>query len=185
MRSRVLDLGLKVQRAASFGSPLLFAEGYHRSMQRFDTDREAKEFLVSRIVAESQRVGVPLSEVEEKMLYFSETDWTLPDIWEVNAAFDKDYEQDAYEQKIAGLIRSLLSDARKRSKNDLDAWKEAVRVLRRGDHYLLVMVDVADGSVASIGTDNRGVSFWKLLAVSVGFFFICFAIAIGYVLLRR
>jgi hypothetical protein len=34
---------------------------------------EAKEFLISRIVTEAQRENVPLSEIERKMLYFSET----------------------------------------------------------------------------------------------------------------
>jgi hypothetical protein len=62
-------------------------------VQRFATARDAKEFLVSRIITESQREGVPLSEVERKMLYFSETAWTLPDIGEVNDAFDREYNQ--------------------------------------------------------------------------------------------
>jgi len=66
----------------------------------FTTDREAKEFLVSMIVAESSRTGVSLSKTEEKMLYFSETDWTLPDILKVNDAFEKQYNQVEYEEKL-------------------------------------------------------------------------------------
>jgi hypothetical protein len=50
---------------------------------RFHSAREAKEFLISRIVEEARRENIPLSEVERKMLYFSETDWTLPDIMQV------------------------------------------------------------------------------------------------------
>jgi len=49
-------------------------------MTRFTSAREAKEFLVAKIAEEAQREGVPLSEVERKMLCFSETGWTLPDI---------------------------------------------------------------------------------------------------------
>jgi hypothetical protein len=70
-------------------------------MRTFPSARDAKEFLVSRIVAESQREGVSLSEVERKMLYFSESAWTLPDIAEVNDAFDREYNQAEYEQKLA------------------------------------------------------------------------------------
>jgi hypothetical protein len=88
-------------------------------VQKFDTSRDAKEFLAGRIVAEAQRESVPLSEVERKMLYFSETAWTLPDIAEMNNAFDRDYSQ------------------------ELDTWTEAARILRREDHYLLVMLDAA------------------------------------------
>jgi hypothetical protein len=47
---------------------------------RFASAREAKQFLVAQIADEAQREGVSLSEIERKMLYFSETDWTLPDI---------------------------------------------------------------------------------------------------------
>jgi hypothetical protein len=50
--------------------------------------RHAKEFLVSKIVNEAQREGLLPSEIEKKMLYFSETGWTLPDMEEINTAFD-------------------------------------------------------------------------------------------------
>ncbi|HEX3353709.1 MAG TPA: hypothetical protein VHS34_12870 [Terriglobales bacterium] len=41
-------------------------------MKTFLGCREAKEFLISEIVAEAQRENAPLSEVERKMLYFTE-----------------------------------------------------------------------------------------------------------------
>jgi hypothetical protein len=37
-------------------------------MRAFHSGREAKEFLISKIVAEAQSENVPLSEVERKML---------------------------------------------------------------------------------------------------------------------
>ena len=45
-------------------------------MKAFHSGREAKEFLISELVAEAQRENVPLSEVERKMLYFTESGWT-------------------------------------------------------------------------------------------------------------
>jgi hypothetical protein len=47
-------------------------------MARFGNAREAKEFLISRIAEQAQRAGEPLSEIERKELYFSESGWTLP-----------------------------------------------------------------------------------------------------------
>ena len=44
-----------------------------RHMKAFHSGQEAKEFLISEIVAEAQRENVPLSEVERKMLYFTES----------------------------------------------------------------------------------------------------------------
>jgi hypothetical protein len=49
-------------------------------MNAFHSGRQAKEFLISEIIAEAQRENVALSDVERKMLYFTETGWTLPDI---------------------------------------------------------------------------------------------------------
>jgi hypothetical protein len=112
-------------------------------VQTFATGRDAKEFLISRIVKQAQRQNVVLSEVERKMLYFSETAWTLTDIAEVNEAFDCEYDQREYEQKIANLIRKLCANARADNKEEFVTWREAVRTLRREDHYLLVMIDAA------------------------------------------
>lgn len=114
-------------------------------MQTFATSREAKEFLVSRIVTEAQREGVPLSEIEAKMLYFSETHWAPPDFMEVNDAFERDYDNAEYEQKVAALIRNFRTDARKNNRDEFDAWKEAFNTLRSEDHYLLVLISIADG----------------------------------------
>lgn len=42
-----------------------------RHMKAFHSGREAKEFLISELVAEAQRENVPLSEVERKMQYYT------------------------------------------------------------------------------------------------------------------
>ena len=99
-----------------------------------------QEFLAGKIAAEARRTGVALSDVERKMLYFSETGWTLPDIADVCAAFDRDYDQAGYEKKIAGIVRQL----RETRAGHPDLWMEAVGMLREGDHYLLVMIEQAD-----------------------------------------
>lgn len=50
---------------------------WHSAMvPAFANTREAKQFIVDCTVAQAQRDGVPFSEVETKMLCFSETGWT-------------------------------------------------------------------------------------------------------------
>ena len=145
-------------------------------MLTFATARDAKEFLVSRIVAESQREGVSLSEVEKKMLYFSETAWTLPDIADVSDAFDRDYDQARYEEKIGTLVRNFRADSRKNNRGDFDAWTEAVRTIHREDHYLLVLISAS-------GSKNRHpAGFLKLAAI--GFTLACVVFAVAYLFLR-
>lgn len=109
-------------------------------MNRFSDAREAKEFLVSRIVQEAQQEGVPLSEVERKMLYFSETAWSLPRITDVSDEFDRTYDQGEYEKKIADLVRNGVKRAQKGNREEYEAWWGAIRVLSREDHYILVMI---------------------------------------------
>ncbi len=110
-------------------------------MNRFSNAREAKEFLVAQIVAEAQIEGVPLAEVERKMLYFSETHWAPDDIMETNEKFDEEYDQQEYEEKISALARNARQRARETDKQEMEAWEDAIRVLRKEDHYILVMID--------------------------------------------
>jgi hypothetical protein len=146
-------------------------------MQSFATPRDAKEFLISRIITESQCENIPLSDVERKMLYFSETAWTLPDIAEVSDAFDRDYDQAEYEKKIGALIRSLCAKARKNNRYEFEAWKEAEGVIRREDHYLLVLISASEGSPPK--------SWWQLLTYGAVAFLIASAILEIYLFVKR
>jgi hypothetical protein len=112
-------------------------------MNAFRNGRDAKEFLISRIVAEAQRENAPLSEVERKMLYFTESGSSLPDMTAVSKSFDSEYHQNEYEQKIARLIRNAAKHDRKESRDEYDTWWAAIRFLKREDHYLSVMIGIA------------------------------------------
>ena len=105
----------------------------------FNTVRKAKEYLVGRIVAQAARDGIPLSDVERDMLYFSETGWTLPNMMTISREFDQNYNQDEYEKKIGQIIRRI----HEQSSGSDDTWDEAVNRLRDEDHYLLVLIDGA------------------------------------------
>jgi len=122
---------------------------------RFKSEQKAKEYLINRIVVQAEREGVPLDEIERKMLYFSETGWTLPDIMEVNAAFEREYLDVEYEEKISSLIHNLAERA---APEEQEAWAQAVVKLSEGDHYLLVMVAAARPSPMS--HLPKGLSAW-------------------------
>jgi hypothetical protein len=78
-------------------------------MSRFSNARDAKEFLVARIVAEARSQGVPLSEVERQMLYFSETGWAPPDIMDISAKFDRECNQAEYDRRFRDSSVTLAS----------------------------------------------------------------------------
>jgi hypothetical protein len=108
--------------------------------RRFRTIREAKDYLAGRIADEAKREGTPLTEVERKMLYFTETGWTLPDMKEVSAEFDRDYNQEEYERKIAGLVGRIQASDEAQSELEQGTWDRAVEKLSEGDHYLIVLI---------------------------------------------
>jgi len=138
-------------------------------MKAFHSGREAKEFLISRIVLEAQRENIPLSEVERKMLYFTESGWTLPDMTAVCEEFDRDYNQNKYEQKIAKLIGKAAKHDYKESREENDAWWSAIRFLKREDHYISVMIGIA-------GLRPAG-DQWRLFGTALSFV-ICFLLVL-------
>lgn len=108
---------------------------------RFKTVRDAKDFIAGKIVEEAEREGTPLKEVERKMLYFTETGWTLPDMKEVSAEFDRSYDQGEYEQRIGGLAARLQARLEVEGEQQRETWDRAIEKLSQGDHYILVLVD--------------------------------------------
>jgi hypothetical protein len=123
----------------------------NKSVTSFRTIRAAKEYLAGKIVEEAKREGAPLTEVERKALYFTESGWTLPEMMVVSAEFDRDYDQDEYEQKIGGLVQWLL--ARDQAQADQQAWDDAVLKLSDEDHSVLVLI--AEAHSQRIGGHSR------------------------------
>lgn len=108
----------------------------------FANSMQAKEFLVSRIIEEARREQLGLSEVERKMLYFSEQYPALPDMIEVNEKFEAEYDSDEYERKVRRLTKSAFEHDRQESTEYAERWQDAIRILKREDHYLVVMLDI-------------------------------------------
>jgi len=134
-------------------------------MARYKTEKDAKEYLVGRIAVEAEREGMPLTEVERKMLYFTETGWTLPNMLEVNAEFERDYDNDEYEKKIAGLAQRIRQKNKDEGEEAEAAWNEAVEKLNEGDHYLLVLIDPK--LVSPLGNKRPPGDFLKLVLTAL------------------
>jgi len=145
-------------------------------VEYFSTTREAKEFLIERIVEQAQRDSIDLSEIECKMLYFSEVDETLPDMMEISAAFDLEYDQAAYEEKMASIIRNFVTWAKLHDTAALAQWKAAIKKLKSEDQYILVLTGLAAGSMSYLNQPS-GPSILKMVVIVVG-------VGIGLIFLR-
>jgi hypothetical protein len=133
---------------------------------------DAKQFLIDRVIEEAELEQVRLSDVEKKMLYFTEGHPSLPDISETNAEFERDYDADAYEDKIAALLKNAREHDSRPSPGKELQWKDALDALKKEDHYILVMVGQAFGfgSVPSMG--NRARDFRIYIAVGIALLFL-------------
>jgi hypothetical protein len=108
--------------------------------------REAKDFLVQQTAEQAQLEGVPLSELEKRMMYFTESGYVPEDPIALNDEFEAQYDTDEYEDKIAELLHHAYERARKENLETRRRFDGAIKSLRRGDHYLLVMWDVSGGA---------------------------------------
>jgi hypothetical protein len=115
-------------------------EGRLGESMRGGKSKQALEFLVSCVLREAELEGTPLSEVERKMLFFSETYPVLPDLEEVAQKFEEECDQDQYEEKMAALSRNAYQRLKQESPDMVRRWIEAIKVLGSEDHYLLVFI---------------------------------------------
>jgi hypothetical protein len=100
--------------------------------------REAKDFLVTQTAEQAALEGVPLSDLEKRMMYFTETGECPEDPIGLNDAFEAEYETPAYEKKISLLMARAYRRIKRESPEKLRLWNDAFRVLGKGDHYILL-----------------------------------------------
>ena len=136
----------------------------------------AKQFLIDRIVTQAELDDVPLTDVEIRMLGFAEASASAKDM-EAAQSFERDFDDDEYETKIAKLIRRAHDRDEKTGKEE--AWNEALTGIAGRDLYIHVMLERAglekSGLAAMLG-DRRFIFYGLLLcglplvaAVVIGF----------------
>lgn len=102
---------------------------------------EAKDFLVQQTAERAALENVPFSNLEKRMMYFTETDECPEDPIALNDAFEAEYDTDEYEAKISKLLHHAYGRIKKENPETRRQWDGAIKTLRRGDHYLLVFWD--------------------------------------------
>lgn len=101
--------------------------------------REAKDFLVALAAEQAALEGVPLSDLEKRMMYFTESSDAVEDPVKLNEEFESLYNSDEYEQKIKLLLSHAYKRIKKSNPQAASQWDASIRKLREGDHYLLVL----------------------------------------------
>ncbi len=128
-------------------------------------DLEPKDFLVQQTAKQAALENVPLSDLEKRMMYFTETGECPEDPIALNDAFEAEYDTGEYETKISKLMHNAYHRIRKENPEAARQWSEAIRQLSKGDHYLLIFCK--EGSPERSPQKLFSPSFWKLLAAAI------------------
>jgi len=99
---------------------------------------EAKDFLVQQAAEQAALENISLSDLEKRMMYFTETGECPEDPIALNDAFEAAYDTVAYEKKISLLMARTYRRIKRESPEKLRLWNDAFRVLSEGDHYILL-----------------------------------------------
>ena len=134
--------------------------------------REAKDFLVQQTVEQAALEHVPFSSLERRMMYFAESDDCPEDPVALNDAFEAQYDSDAYEAKISQLMSDAYRRLKEENHQSARTWDEAVRELRQGDHYLLVLLGDSP-STLSLRQFLPSWGFWKALTFGLFALAVC------------
>ena len=122
--------------------------------------KQAKDFFVEQTVEQAVLDGVVLDDVEKRMMYFTESDPASCDNpIELNDEFEAAHETKEYETKISQLLHHARTRLKEENPERMRNWEDAIRKLREGDHYLLIMVDQSKVS---------GVTWWMPILWGIG-----------------
>jgi hypothetical protein len=109
--------------------------------------KQAKDFLVQQTAEQAAMDSVALSEVEKKMMYFTESDpVSCERPYEVNDEFEAQYEMEEYEAKISPLLHHAYERLKREDPERKRLWDQAIGKLREGDHYFIVLWDISPPS---------------------------------------
>ena len=135
--------------------------------------KQAKDFLVAQVAEQAAIEGVPLADIEKRMMYFTESDpASCPDPFALNDEFEPHFEMPQYEAKISELLEHARDHLQKDDPERARRWDAAVGELEKGDHYILVLLGLS-GTLA--GGEPRKHDFLKLILTAV-------LVATGFVL---
>ena len=118
----------------------------------------AKQFLLTKVKNRAEHEGVPVDDIEQRMFLFSETSGTAVT---ANEKFEASYDADAYEAKMAKLLREAYQHD-KGNADRKEEWSEALRALSTEDFYGLVMVDQAE-IPREASSPLSATSFWAFV----------------------
>ena len=131
--------------------------------------RQAKDFLVQQTTEQAGLENVSLSDIEKKMMYFTESDTaSCDDPLELNDEFEAQYDTAEYEAKISRLLQHAYARLKVEDPERKRVWDQAVRELRKGDHYFLILWDIKPPNEHPLRDNPKLIGIGLLIALGIG-----------------
>jgi hypothetical protein len=106
----------------------------------FETQSDAKQFFVTKVLEQAEREGVSLSETERQMLSWSGEDLDSAADSRVAQGSEDGISEDAFEAKVARLIRRAFDRDVAADDGAKSLYREAEAKLDEGDHYISILI---------------------------------------------
>jgi hypothetical protein len=134
-----------------------------KALAQMMNTKQAKDFLVQQAAEEAALENVSLSDLEKRMMYFTETDpASCENPIDLHTEFEEQHDMEEYELKISRLLHHADKRLKQEDPEKLRNWQEALQTLRKGDHYILVLLSV-DSQLA-----RQDLRIWVVLAWGIG-----------------
>jgi len=113
---------------------------------KFETQKESKRFFIDKILDQARRSNIVLSDAEQYMLGWSETEKEFVIDVKLIDQFNQETTGAKFEEKISKLLQKAYLKDIENNAALKGTYREAYNILIKGDHYILVMIKAAIGS---------------------------------------
>lgn len=141
---------------------------------KFSTQKQAKKFFIDKIILQAQKDRIHLSEAEKYMLEWADGEEGFEFNNELTEQFKKETTEEEFEKKITKVFSHAYENDMQHDKEMKGTYQNAYRTLKKGDYYLLVMIEETLKSKSRSLIKDRTLLVISALAVGVTAFFSLF-----------
>jgi hypothetical protein len=117
--------------------------------------KQAKDFLADQAAQQAALDRTPFSDLEKRMMYFSESDpASCDEPVTLNDEFEEKYDTAEYEAKMSRLLSRAYKRLKTENLGGKLQWDDAIATLEKGDHYVLLLL--GQTSSANDRTEDPG-----------------------------
>lgn len=147
----------------------------------FRSQEQAKQFFIDKILFQAQKDRVILSDAEQYMLGWSESERAFELNKKLSDEFREQTSDQEYERRISTLIKRAYDADIQNDPALGQTYHAAYQCLKQGDYYILIMIEKAlQGYKAAIKTDAWLKDKILLILVGLGITLVPFMIAVYF-----